>query len=110
MKKLLILLICTIFVSLSTYGQSSKEVIPKVVEDKQIEFHQLYLDRPAESIEHIQYTDGKLLEGELTSDGMRVIIKNYTKKGRVEVDVKYRDGSSDKISKSSCYIDPVAPS
>ncbi len=79
-------------------------------EIQQIKQHQIYLEKPAISIEKIQYEKEETpIKGNLSGDGMRIIMDTYTKKGRVKAMVHYADGTSEEISVSSCFIDPVIP-
>ncbi len=98
-------------VALQAQSQDDK---PKRLTDEEIQefkFYQFYLDQPALSIESIKYANDeeKKLEGQLSKDGKRVVIEGYTKRGRVTATVKYKDGTTEEISRSSCVIDPVIP-
>jgi len=69
---------------------------------------QLYLDQPAKEIKLLQYDkDKEAIEGELSQDGTKIILKSYYKKGRVLVDILYKDGTQKTFSVGSCFIDPI---
>jgi len=109
MKKTLTILTILGFLMLQStvYAQSNKMTDEEIQEFKQ---HQLYLDKPAIEIEDIRYEkDDMPIEGELSKDGAKVIMDGYSKRGRVSVTVRYADGTTEKISRSPCYIDPVMP-
>jgi hypothetical protein len=55
----------------------------------------------------LRHRDGEVLDGELSPDGLRIIIKNYTRRNGVEVEVLFKDGTEEKISRSPCVIDEV---
>ena len=72
--------------------------------------HQLYLDEPAEKLIDIRYEKGgKKVKGSLSSDGKRVLIKNYKAKARVKMTLLLASGERKELTRSSCYIDPVIP-
>ena len=110
MKKIIasiLLLFAAVFVL------QAQDSTPKKLTDEEIQefrYYQFYLDQPALSIENIKYAkDEQPLKGELSKDGKRVVIEGYTKRGRVSATVKYKDGTTEEISRSSCVIDPVIP-
>jgi len=107
MLKLLnfLLIIFCCYGTLTTYAQQSPDTQIRMIE----QLHQFYLEKPAQSISNLRYVSGEPLQGKLTADGMRVIIQNYTHRGRVLVDVHYQNASSKEISTSPCFIDPVSP-
>jgi len=80
-----------------------------------VEFHQIYIEEHEEgkkvkSIDNVRYKDGSgKLKGELSEDRNRILLQNYTKRGRVLIDVTYEDGTTEELSKGSCFIDPVPP-
>ncbi|MGB0839975.1 MAG: hypothetical protein ACPGXL_07535 [Chitinophagales bacterium] len=75
------------------------------------EWHQIYLDKPAQSIKEIYYElDGVPIEGELSNDGRKIFIRNYKGKGRVVVKFNYVNGDPGEIGRSSCHIDPAETS
>ncbi len=79
-------------------------------EIRSIKQHQMYLDKPAISIKNLRYEkDDQPIEGEISEDGRRIIMDGYVKKGRVTFTVFYADGTDDKMSIGSCFIDPVIP-
>ena len=53
----------------------------------------------------VRYKDGEVLDGELSPDGMRLILKNYSRKGSVEVTLLFKDGTEETIQRTSCVID-----
>jgi hypothetical protein len=72
---------------------------------KQFQFN---LDKPAVKVEELKYEQsGDPIKGGLTRDGVRVIMDNYKKGMRVKALVTYTDGSSEVITRTPCYIDPV---
>ncbi len=92
---------------------SEKPTTPELPKDhdlKGIEYHQIYLDQPVKSLDNVEYKDGSgNLNGKISKDGKRVLIKNYEKRGQVKFNVTYKDGTKGEFFKSSCFIDPVAP-
>ncbi len=79
-------------------------------EEPQVDFHQIYLDEPAHSLDQIIYEkEERPADGQLSPDGMRVLIKNYKEKTRIKVNVTYKSGRQEEFSRSSCFIDPVPP-
>lgn len=69
--------------------------------------HQLYLPKQAIKVGVIRYKDGEVLDGELSPDGLRLMLKNYTRKGTVEVTLLFKDGTEETIQRTSCVIDMV---
>ena len=110
MKKLMTSLV---LLFLAVFALQAQDSTPKKLTDEEIQefrYYQFYLDQPALSIENIKYAkDEKPLQGELSKDGKRVVIEGYTKRGRVSATVKYKDGTTEEVSRSSCVIDPVIP-
>ena len=105
MKRLLVLLL--IFTGLQGLNaqslKSDSMFVPGGV--KQYQFN---LDKPAESIEELQYEkSGEPIKGNLSPDGSSVVIDNYKKGLRVKLKVLYADGSSEDVTRSPCFIDPV---
>ncbi len=88
-----------------------KEQMSQRMDDEDIKMfkqHQIYLDKPAMSIEQLEYDkDQTPIKGKLSEDGMRIIMDGYTKKGRVKAVVMYADGERAEFTKSTCFIDPV---
>ncbi len=77
-----------------------------------IKYHQIYLEKPAESIKNVRYKESETtdeLDGELSEDGLKILLLNYTRRGRVLIDITYKDGTTEEMSKGSCFIDPVPP-
>lgn len=110
MKYLTILFLsCVCFLGFNANLQAQTERMTD--EDiREINQHQFYLDKPATSIELLEYEkDQQPIKGEISGDGFRVIMDDYVKKGRVKAIVVYTDGTKEEISKSSCFIDPVIP-
>lgn len=71
-------------------------------------FHQVFLDFQATEILEMNYpVDGTPVEGELTSDGYSVVIKNYPGDKSVKLKVINKAGEIKEITKSRCFIDPV---
>ncbi len=112
MKNLMMTLAVLLLAVVALQAQSQDDQ-PKRLTDEEIQefkFYQFYLDQPALSIESIKYAkDEKPLEGQLSKDGKRVVIEGYTKRGRITATVKYKDGTTEEVSRSSCVIDPVIP-
>lgn len=114
MRFLLFLLFC-----FPLFLQAQTEPAPlKLVEEKAedlsddfsapLQHFQLYLKQPAEEIKLLQYDkDKEPIEGELSEGGNKIILKDYYKKGRVFVDVLYKDGTRKTFSVGSCFIDPI---
>ena len=101
-------------VQVQTQPAEEAEEKPKKLTDEEVQefkHYQFYLDQPALSIENIKYANDeeKTIEGQLSKDGKRVVIEGYTKRGRVTATVKYKDGTTEEVSRSSCVIDPVIP-
>lgn len=77
---------------------------------REINQHQFYLDKPGVGIELLEYeNDQQPIRGTISGDGFKVIMDDYTKKGRVRAIILYADGTKEEIAKSSCFIDPVIP-
>ena len=77
-----------------------------------IKYHQIYLEKPAKSIKNVRYKESENtdeLDGELSEDGLKILLLNYTRRGRVLIDITYKDGTTEEMSKGSCFIDPVPP-
>ena len=102
----LFLTITTLLLSTLSKGQSLKSdslFIPGSV--KQYQFN---LEKPAVDVQELRYEQsGDPIKGGLTRDGARVIMDNYKKGQRVKAKVIYADGTSEEISRSPCFIDPV---
>ena len=113
MKNLMMTIVVLLLGVVALQAQPQNDVNPEKLTDEEIQefkFYQFYLDQPALSIENIKYAkDEKPLEGQLSKDGKRVVIEGYTKRGRVTATVKYKDGTTEEVSRSSCVIDPVIP-
>ena len=77
------------------------------------EWYQIHLDKPIQRIEEIYHDNEEKtpIKGEISRDRKSVIMKNYSKKGRVKVRLVFEDGGGvvETITKSSCFIDPVIP-
>jgi len=71
-------------------------------------YHQVFLDFHITEIIEIKYTiDESPVEGELSTDGYSVIIKNYPGDKSVKLIVKDDTGAQKEVVKSRCFIDPV---
>jgi hypothetical protein len=71
-------------------------------------YHQLFLDYKVQEILEMNYgTDTQPVQGELSSDGFSVIIRNYPGNQSVKLKVKDEHGEVREVVKSKCYIDPV---
>ncbi len=72
---------------------------------KQYQFH---FDKPVRSIEGLQYEKtGEPIKGNLSPDGIRVVMDNYHKGSRIKAKVTYEDGTTEDITRSPCVIDPL---
>jgi len=71
-------------------------------------YHQVFVDFHISEILEIKYsTDESPIEGELSTDGYSVIIKNYPGDKSVKLIVKDDKGVQKEVVKSRCFIDPV---
>lgn len=71
--------------------------------------YQFQLEKPVERIEQLRYErSGEPIRGTLSPDGTRVLMDHYQKGQRVKFTAVYADGTSEELSKSSCFIDPVS--
>lgn len=104
-KKLLITVLLLVAVA-KTDAQSLKAdslFVPSGVKQ-----YQLHLDKPVKSIENLRYENtGEPVKGNLAPDKIRVILDNYKKGSRVKLNVIYEDGTTEEVTRSSCFIDPV---
>jgi len=117
--KFVLAILCVMIFSLNVKAQIKTEIKPETqikperLTDEEIqEFkqYQFYLDKPANGIEKIKYAnDDTPIEGQISKDGKRVIMDGYIKRGRVTAVVRYKDGTTEEVSRSSCVIDPVIP-
>jgi len=118
MRYLLVAFICLFscnFLQAQTPEPSEKKTLKEIesqrMDDEDIKMfkqHQIYLDKPAISIEQLQYDkDETPIKGKLSEDGRRIIMDGYTKRGRVKIIVMYGDGERGEFTKSTCFIDPV---
>ena len=102
------LLCCWVFAQQATAQNTPAPIVTPPTETiEPARLHQLYLPKPAIKIGVLRHRDGEVLDGELTPDGLRIIIKNYTRRNGVEVEVLFKDGTEEKISRSPCVIDEV---
>ena len=126
MKQFILLLGLSLGMASSIYAQDAPileqkqtiDVVPKVTDLERdsdllgIQYHQIYLEKPAESIKNIRYKEDETtdeLDGELSEDGLKILLLNYTRRGRILIDITYKDGTTEEMSKGSCFIDPVPP-
>ena len=124
MKNILLLCLSIIFTSTSiliaqTPTPSKTKTIELEVPVNDIqhldseEWYQIHLDKPIQRIEEIYHDNEEKtpIKGEISRDRKSVIMKNYSKKGRVKVRLVFEDGGGvvETITKSSCFIDPVIP-
>jgi hypothetical protein len=71
-------------------------------------WHQLFLDFKADEILELNYLNStEPVEGELSPDGLSILIKNYPGDQAVKAILKLPDGASKEVSKGKCFIDPV---
>ena len=71
-------------------------------------YHQVFVDFHISEIIDIKYSiDSTPIEGELSTDGYSVIIKNYAGDKSVKLIVKDDTGAEKEVVKSRCFIDPV---
>ncbi|MEZ4886878.1 MAG: hypothetical protein R3E32_19270 [Chitinophagales bacterium] len=117
MKNLLFLFLLTAITSIMT-AQIPKESIENQTPENQNkiesqEWYQIHLEKPIQRIEEIFYDNEEKtpIENEISKDRQSIILKNYSKKGRVKVRLVFEDGGEviETITKSSCFIDPVIP-
>ncbi len=106
MKKILLVFVMGCLLSVGVCAQDAKqgtEPIKQTIEKTPL--HQLYLPKQAIKVGVVRYKDGEVLDGELSPDGMRLILKNYSRKGSVEVTLLFKDGTEETIQRTSCVID-----
>lgn len=71
--------------------------------------YQLNLPKEGSEIQELRYEpSGEPAKGTLSPDGNRVILENYRKGSKVKMTVVYKDGTSEELVRSPCYIDPVS--
>lgn len=109
MKKYILISLCLLCLSTHLWAQPATTPDPAATPEPILpENRQLYLDKPAQSIKSVKYKEtGEPLKGELSKDGKRVFIHNYTRRARVAVEVRYLDGTEETIERSPCFIDPA---
>ena len=105
------ILLFALSLSLSAQKTTPKETpVLQEAAEPDFEYHQIYLEKPAKSLNKLEYQkDEKEIKGSLSQDGLRILLKDYQGKGRVKVGVTYEDGKSTEFMKGSCFIDPVPP-
>ena len=70
--------------------------------------YQIYLKKPAKSIKLLMYDKTFLpVQGRLSEDGKKIILKDYEKDHNVRVKIIYLDGSVGEFISYPCFIDPV---
>ena len=126
MKQSILLLGLSLGILQITYAQDAPkseqtqiiDIVPSAIDAERdadllgIEYHQIYLEKPAESIKNVRYKEEETtdeIDGELSEDGLKILLLNYTRRGRVLIDITYKDGTTEELSKGSCFIDPVPP-
>lgn len=106
MKKILLVFVMGCLLSVGVCAQDAKQVTEPVNQTiEKTPLHQLYLPKQAIKVGVVRYKDGEVLDGELSPDGMRLILKNYSRKGTVEVTLLFKDGTEETIQRTSCVID-----
>ena len=73
-------------------------------------YHQIYLDEKATELLDIKYHNDDQdieIDGNLSSDGYSLIIKNYQLNKAVSVKVLLENGEVKEILRSKCHIDPL---
>lgn len=108
MKSKTILLFFALFLAGS--GVSfAQEVISDHFHDKDGNtYHQLFVDFKISEIVDMKYSsDNTKVDGELSTDGYSIIIKNYPGDKSVTLVVKDASGVTKEFTKSKCHIDPV---
>jgi len=102
-------LLFSVFFSLGTLSSFAQSVPKDGFHDADGNtYHQLFLDFQVKEILELNYgADTQPVQGELSSDGFSVIIKNYPGNQSVKLKVKDLSGEMHEIVKSKCYIDPV---
>lgn len=106
--------LCIIFMSsfcfIANISRGIAQTIAPSYQKNNLPTHQIYLLQPARSLQQLQYIKGDAIDGELTPDGMRILLKNYNEKEGVAVKLIYENGeSSEAIHYSPCVIDPIPP-
>jgi len=103
----MLLVICFCLLSQNSQAQTERHNDTEISEINQYQF---YLEKPAVGLELLEYAkEATPIKGNVTGDGMKVIMDGYVKKGRVRAIVIYADGTTEEVFKSSCFIDPVIP-
>ena len=98
---------CILGTSVSSLSQTEKFGNEEI---KMFQQHQIYLEKPAISIQDLKYEkDDVKIKGNLSQDRSRIIMDTYDHKGRVSFTVNYADGTFETLSVGSCFIDPVIP-
>ena len=106
MKRALLVLVLMTGVMEFTHAQTSEEKSDFIPEG--IRQYQFNLPKEGQEIQDLRYDpSGEPLKGTLTPDGNRVIMQNYRKGSRVKMTVVFKDGTSEELVRSPCYIDPV---
>lgn len=104
----LLIITCTLFTQLTTAQNTPATTNKTPTQNTQnTPLHQLHLPKPAIKIGLLHHRDGEVLDGQLSPDGLRIIIKNYTQRKPVEVEILFKDGTQEKISRSPCLIDEI---
>lgn len=76
--------------------------------EPKFDLYQFYLPDPAIKIIDIQYDkDCTPVKGKLSDDGKTVFIREYREHSRVYLKILRADGTTEEITKSPCFIDPV---
>ncbi len=71
-------------------------------------YHQLFVDFHIVEIIEMKYmVDDTPVDGEISTDGYSVIIKNYPGDRSVKLIIKDDAGAQKEVIKSRCFIDPV---
>ena len=105
MKYLLVVPICAFFLA------SASAQIPQDAANAP-QFYQIYLNESLQSIEQVHYNDEMRtpLRFEIDANRRTLYLHDYHKRGSVTIQGTDAQGQTVEIRRSSCYIDPVAPS
>ena len=108
MKHKFLLLLSFLFLGCLNYSNAQRSGVDHFRDSEGNTYHQLFVDFHISEILDIKYADDESpVEGELSTDGYSVVIKNYPGNCTVKLRVKIDSGEEKEVSKSRCFIDPV---
>jgi len=93
MKYFLLVFVCLA----SVVSLNAQEIAP-------VDIHKFFIGKEIKAISELQYWDGTPIKGKLSTDGMSVIMIDYSKRGTIKVKIKNLDGSEELITRTSCDI------